>query len=537
MSDAIDAVRRFGAIARADLLQRTRSTRFLATLALLLAGSWWLYPSREAGYMVLAVDGTGRGAWSSAWVGMVAAQVAAMALGLGGFYLVRGTLARDIESRVWQLLVATPMTRTGYLFAKWCSHLVVLALPATGALAVGLLAQWVRAEDRHVDLLELAKPMLLLATPAMALAATGALWFDLLPPLRRTAGNVAWFFLWMTLVGTTLPLTVAHRDAGRPGAWPGDPLGVAALVRAIDERPASAPASRPRGMGLVRPVDPRALRTFAWPHWHVHGQDLLNLATWLALAAGGVLAAVPWLDRAAAATGAGPGVGVTRPPRAGARLRALEILLRPLQRTPTGTLVAAELRLALRPRRWWWWVALAACWGVQAFAPARGVGIAILAGWLLSLDVLAGALVREAATGTGGLVFTAPRAAGRLLAARAGASALLVVGAMLPGLAHLWGVAPMMAAAALVTGLSLAAGGLACAAVTGLPRVFEMGVAALAYLSVQGLPGLEVSVAPGRLLLAHGIALPVALALAVVAWRWRAGRLGVPREARGRAAA
>ena len=49
-------------------------------------------------------------------------------LSLFGFYLVRGTVVRDFETGVWQLLVATPMHRAGYVFAKWLSHLGLFAL-------------------------------------------------------------------------------------------------------------------------------------------------------------------------------------------------------------------------------------------------------------------------------------------------------------------------------------------------------------------------------------------------------------------------
>ena len=78
---------------------------------------------------------------------------------------MRGTLVRDLETRVWQLLVATPMTRGGYLLAKWASHMVVFAVVMAVGLVRGLVAQWVRAEDRAIDLVELVKPVLVLSLP------------------------------------------------------------------------------------------------------------------------------------------------------------------------------------------------------------------------------------------------------------------------------------------------------------------------------------------------------------------------------------
>ena len=96
----------------ADLRERTRSPRFWVVLVGMMVAA--LVVLSRAGcrpYMIVAVHGGERGAYSSAWVGMVLATVFSTLLSLCGFYLVRGTLVRDIDTRVWQLLVATPMTR------------------------------------------------------------------------------------------------------------------------------------------------------------------------------------------------------------------------------------------------------------------------------------------------------------------------------------------------------------------------------------------------------------------------------------------
>ena len=138
-----------------------------------------------------------------------------------GFYLVRGTVQRDFDTRVWQSsLGTTSMRRSAYLLDKWASHLVVMGALLAATLVVGLVAQWVRAEDRHIDLWELVKPSLFIALPILAVSAALAIWFDIVPVLRRTAGNAVFFFVWITLL-TTGPVGIDHdRDAQarRPGA-------------------------------------------------------------------------------------------------------------------------------------------------------------------------------------------------------------------------------------------------------------------------------------------------------------------------------
>ena len=70
--------------------------------------------------------------------------------GLRGSFLVR-----DLDTGAWQLLVATPMNRAGYLLAKWCSHMAVFALLLAAGVAVGIAAQLVRGEVPGIDLVEL----------------------------------------------------------------------------------------------------------------------------------------------------------------------------------------------------------------------------------------------------------------------------------------------------------------------------------------------------------------------------------------------
>ena len=70
--------------------------------------------------------------------------------------------------------------------------------------AVGLAVQLARAEDRAVDLVELFKPALLISLPGFAFTSMMAVWFDLVPWLRRTAGNIVFFVVWVTLLSVSV---------------------------------------------------------------------------------------------------------------------------------------------------------------------------------------------------------------------------------------------------------------------------------------------------------------------------------------------
>jgi hypothetical protein len=513
MTASPDALRRFGAILGADLRERTRSVRFWLLLGAITAGAWWMFPARDAGYLVLAINGAHRGVYSSAWIGMVTAQVASTMLGLFGFYVVRGTLARDIDTRVWQLLVATPMTRAGYLFAKAASHLVVLLVPAFAALGVGLVAQFVRAEDTHVDLVELVKPLLLLTLPSLALTSMWAVGFDLVPWLRRTGGNVLYFVLWIAIVSASQARAMPQVRSGGDIGWLVDPGGIGALMRSLERLDLPELGGRHIGgltLGNARTQGP--VHPFAWSHWDVHLVDLASPLVWLAAAAAGLFLASLFLDRGAAQATRAPGRAADR---SGLALRWLGALLRPLQRSAFGTLVAAEVSLVLRQRRRLWWVALVVAWGVQLFAPRPAMGIAALAGWMLVLDAFGGAVLRDRDARTEGLVLTAPGAARRLVLARGAMAAWLAVFVTAPALVRLAVSAPAVAACVALVGASLAAWGLALGAVTRTTRVFEAAAVSLAYASLNGLPALNVAVAPSTVFTAHLVALPLAAGLLV----------------------
>jgi hypothetical protein len=501
-------LRSVAAVLVADLRQRLRAPRTWVVIAALAALMWWCFPAYESHYVTMSIDGM-RARYSSAWIGMIVALVYAATLTLFGFFLVRGSLVRDFETRTWQLLVATTMSRGAYVFAKWLSHMLLFALVLAAGLAVGLFLQWLRAEDRHVDLVQLVKPSLLLTMPALALTAAMAVWCDMVPWLRRSAGNVLFFVLWVTLL--SVGANDASQVAGAPLPWPADPHGV--LVAEHDlgrDWPVPATPGKERGLSIGAQMLAAGEHPVLveWTHWQVDAATLRARGFWLGLAIGLLALAVPLLDRCAAHLGKqGRSSGV------GSKLRWLEPLLRPLERWPTGALVAAELRVVLRGRRWWWWLALPVLLGMQAFAMPQAMAIAVLLAWLLLLDVFARLPLREQETRTAGLVFTAPAAYRRLVVARALVSVGLAWVVALPTVLRMLAMQPTVALATLAIGASLGLWGLASGAVARNGRFFELLVLSLAYAGLQRAALMNVLVAPADTLRWHLLALPVAVAL------------------------
>ena len=512
----MEALRRFGAILGADLRERTRSLRFWIILGLVCAATWLSFPDPSAGYMTVSFGGGVRGAYSSAWIGMVLAMFFGVMLSLFGFYLVRGTVVRDFETRVWQLLVATPMTRAGFLLAKWTSHMVVFATIMGAGLLVGLIAQFVRAEDRAIDLVELVKPTLFLALPGLGMAAMFAVLFDVVPFLRRTVGNVLYFFVWVFLI--SISVANMERGATNPLAQPGisDPNGTAVLLRAAHEKlPAHITASESFGLNIGINVGKKdKMQLIEWKQWSMPALDYLGRLFWLLAAIGGTLLAAPFLDRAAAHAGR----SAQRASGAGLKLRWLDWVLWPLGGSHVGVLAAAEVKGVLRPRRRFWWLLALGLMVGQVFAPGEGFALCVMGAWMLSLDAFARLGLREREHGTGAMVFTAAGATRRVLSARVLASLLLAWGFTLPAMVRMATTLPEVAAAIALAGATLALGGLALAVVCRNPRPFELLAVLAAYISAQGEPILNVVVAPNSTLALHAVAVPVAAVLLLALW-------------------
>jgi len=515
----MEAVQRFNAILLADLRERMRTPRFWIVLGLMAWATWWCFPPMESGYRTLSLLDGSRGHYSSAWAGIALGLIYSTMLNLIGFYLVRGTLTRDIDTRVWQLLVTTPMTRGAYLLAKWASHMAVFMMIAIVGLAVALPAQWIRAEDRHIDLIELVKPLLLISVPSLAITAMFAIWFDLIPWLRRTAGNVLFFVVWSVM----LTMSVAPYEGVQkpePQGWTSDPGGMIVMAKEFAKvREAQTGKPLEFGFNLGGAPAKAGVEPFEWKEWNPEPKLIASRFLWLALAMALTFAAAPLLDWAASR-------GLSKAKAnsgAGRSLRWLNWILDPFARGPLGILVIAELKQALRQRRIWWWLAAMGVVGAQ-FGSPEGMRIALLFAWILPLDVLARGVLRERDHGTGALVFTAPGILPRLLAARFLVGFTMLLALSLPTIFRLIDDKPFAVIATLTAIASIAAIGLCLGALCRNPRPFELLMVGTVYACLNGATVFDTVGQPNFTLSVHVAGL--ALAAAVLVWAW-------PRLARG----
>ena len=97
-------------VARADFLERVRGYRFLIVLGLVTVVAFLFVPQDDASYITVDLDGY-RGIYNSAWVGGSVALLASLYLALVSFYVVKGSVGRDVETGVGQIIATTLISK------------------------------------------------------------------------------------------------------------------------------------------------------------------------------------------------------------------------------------------------------------------------------------------------------------------------------------------------------------------------------------------------------------------------------------------
>jgi hypothetical protein len=365
------------ALAVADFRERSRRPAYLVTLAAAVALGYLALPSAGSLWVIMNAGGY-RGIYNSAYAGTATALAGALWLMFGGFYVVRGAIARDQHTGVGQILAATPLSGAGYLAGKFWSNLMVLASMAAGLAATALVLQLARGEAMTVDPVALLLPFALLTLPVLALTAAAAVLFETVPPLRAGVGNIAWFFFWMLFA------------IGGQGVPFGGMGAVAASMReamaAQDLRPAAAEFS----LGFTQVDQP--LDTFAWAGLEPSGGFVAGRLALILVAA--CLAVLPalWFGRFDPARGRQRGapaldtgeapvpVPASAPPARQAPPPAWSAAspslsrARPGRRLAFGRLLTGELRILVRGTSGWWWLVAAAINGASLAVPADLAG-------------------------------------------------------------------------------------------------------------------------------------------------------------------
>ncbi|MDO9086899.1 MAG: hypothetical protein Q7U53_11905 [Anaerolineaceae bacterium] len=396
-------------MARADFLERSRRYSFLVTIGLVL----WLGYLTASGQFRMRVPPDYLGIINSAWIGATMTLTVTFFLGWVGFYLVKGSVRRDYETGVGQIMATTPLSKPLYTIGKWFSNFLVLGIMVLIITLIGILMNiFLGTED--FNLLAYISPIFLIAIPFMAIVAAIAVLFETISWLRGGFGNVVYFFLFMfVMIVSAEGKTTSGDSSIQPymdfGGW--QIIGNSVTQAAKLTYPESAGGFAFSITPLENP------NYFVWNGIEWSGEILFSRFLYLTSSIGiGLLAAV-FFDRFDTSR-------ILKLKRK--RKKELEYvdpipketvinkdfhLSSFVQSRPKFrfmTLLMTEFKLLIKGQRWWWYII---CLGLiigQLFSGPENTRLMLLLTWIWPVLILGGLGNREVRFNTRQIVFSAP---------------------------------------------------------------------------------------------------------------------------------
>ncbi|HXD11536.1 MAG TPA: ABC transporter permease subunit [Anaerolineales bacterium] len=508
-------------LARADFLERVRRYSFL----IMLGAVTFLGYQAAIGNINVQV-GNYRGEFNSAWVGSMMSIIASFFLGWFGFYLVKGSLARDRETGVGQIMATTPLTRPLYTFGKWVSNFAVLISMVSVLAVAGIGIQFLTGESRQLEFAALLAPFLFIALPMMAMVAALAVLFESIGFLSGGFGNVLYFFLFVMV----FPIADALSKS-EPAI---EPLGFGLLQQSMG---AAAKAAFPDYDGdfILGSTDIPIQGVFHWAGVDWTPDIILKRFAFFGIAIVLTLIASLFFDRF------DPSRSKPRRMKANASLPKREAvptsptLSQPVHLTPLTAstsditfmrVLISELKLLLKGQRWWWYAVAIGLFIASLINKPEIVRAFILPlAWLWPILIWSGLGNREIQNNTQQMVFSSAAPLWRQLPATwlAGFLVALLTGSgvaiKLLGSGDGMGLLAWISAAIFIPSFALASGVL-----SNSHKVFEVVYVALWYLGPMN------KVLPVDYLGANsngniGFFIPLSVALLTVAFIGRARQL------------
>lgn len=386
----MSAVRAVVSLARADFLERVRRYSFLLMLGLVT------FLGYQAGIGNLPLElGQYRGEYNSAWVGAMMSLIATFFLGLFGFYLVKGSVARDRETGVGEILASTPLTRPHYTIGKWISNCALLMSMVVVLALAGIAIQLLRGESLRLEPAVFLAPFVFVVFPLVAVVAALAVLFETIPFLARGFGNIVYFFGFLM----SFPF-IGRLSRFNPAL---EPLGLVLFMNDMKAAVVKVYPDYSGGFSLGSGGEPFA-GTFVWTGLRWTQDLVLARSVFLVLAVGFALLAALCFDRfdpshrrrrqgarrASEVKGDGATTGRWLP---AVRLSSLAASADSLA---FARVLVSEVRLLLKGPRWWWYAGAVALVLASLATPPEGVRASVLPlTWLWPILIWSGMGTRE----------------------------------------------------------------------------------------------------------------------------------------------
>lgn len=165
---------------------------------LMMGFTLFLFPTPEAGYAVIDIDGY-RGLYNAAWMGESSALVSSWILMLVGFYIVVGDITKARETGLLALLLSARLSTKQFIILKCFSRLSLLLVLNASMLITAFVQQQFLGESAEWRFLAYIVPNIVLVVPSLLLAVAFSILFETVKSLRGKACNALYFIVWMLI--------------------------------------------------------------------------------------------------------------------------------------------------------------------------------------------------------------------------------------------------------------------------------------------------------------------------------------------------
>ncbi|MBW6408690.1 hypothetical protein [Clostridium weizhouense] len=183
-----------------DFLDRIRRKSIFISTLLMMYISYLFFPQNNSSfYYTLNYNFEGffyRGIYNSVWLGWIATIAFISVITLIGFYFVRNSIKRERELLIGEITASMEAKSWIFIFGKTFGNLLFLLLQMVIVIFITIIMQFVRGESYSFEVIKLVTPFFILAVPTCFIIAVIAIIFDIIPILRNSFGNVAYFFAW-----------------------------------------------------------------------------------------------------------------------------------------------------------------------------------------------------------------------------------------------------------------------------------------------------------------------------------------------------
>ena len=509
------------AVALADFRERSRSSKLLVVPVLIA-----YFAKVVAVDSTLVVGGQYTGVPTTAWYGGMVMGIGTTMLLFVGFPLVKGSLGRDRQTNIAELIGTSPISNAQYLLGKWLSNIAVLSI-ATGVLALATTVAFLADGTGSFDVIALWLPFVLVTLPSMGLVSAVAVCFETFRPLRGTAGTALYF---VTAIGAISVSLVADT--------PIDITGIAVLRNSMETAIATQyPAFEGPISSFAYTSTESAVEMFHWSGLQVTPRTLGSRFPIVALSVSLLGLASVAFDRFDESPGllhthftrwiSGDSPKDSSPETiqdnpSNAPTEPVTLASAGTREFAVTKILTAEFRMAVRGQRRLWYLGCLAGFVATAVAPLNSLGALVVPiVLLLMLPVWSELGVREQFHQTEELVFITSRPI-RLLSMSYLVSSCIGAGIILPAIVRLaLGGQLYTIFVGLVAILCLPAVALAVGIWSGKPAVFEIGYLTAWYLGpmngVEPLDYLSANPAtPSIIPIAYLVVAGIAFAIAII---------------------